>query len=118
MLVAWLLFVISALLLVECRSAVVPSDFLLDIDGGSLMPDGNICVLEYKHGVDVGGRIKCEKPYRKRGPPDDVSVFRFLVDVVHPRAEDLCATGGWNFVFVRNDCGSGGLLLGHWLVVP
>ena len=37
-----------------------PSDFLLDIDGRSLSTSPrHACVIAYKHGVDIGGKVVC-----------------------------------------------------------
>jgi hypothetical protein len=38
----------------------LPSDFALDIAGSSIIAAAHhICAIEYKHGVDIGGKIYC-----------------------------------------------------------
>ena len=56
----------------------VPSDFLLDIDGTSISTThDHSCVISYKHGVDVGGKVICWNGDEDREfhTPENVSIY-------------------------------------------
>lgn len=51
----------------------VPSDFILDIDGSSIIAGQNhACVIESKHGIDFGGKVTCWDDEEEEKPPKDV----------------------------------------------
>lgn len=55
-----LLSIISIVSIIEATTDHFSSDFLLDIDGSSVIAGQNhICVLEYKRGIDIGGKVRC-----------------------------------------------------------
>ena len=52
-------------------SLEISSEFLLDIDGSSLSTSlEHACVIAYKHGVDVGGKVIC---WTGRPPEHDLN---------------------------------------------
>lgn len=72
---------LSTLLLLQfaVHGFVTPkSEFLLEIDGnGVAMARGYGCVIQQKHGVDIGGQVKCWGEILTDAdvvdPPEDVS---------------------------------------------
>mmetsp|Transcript_28695 Transcript_28695/g.27492 ORF Transcript_28695/g.27492 Transcript_28695/m.27492 type:complete len:319 (-) Transcript_28695:52-1008(-) len=79
------MFLIALLLIGFASQTVVSfatprSGFHSDIDGISIAPgSGHICVLEMKHGTDIGGRARCwgdEEEDGKTQPPPDVTFIQ------------------------------------------
>lgn len=78
-----LLLTISAfsvcILVLLCSIAInsvdISSDFLLDIDGSSIITSHeHACVISYKHGVDIGGKVVCwsGNDDHEFNPPEDL----------------------------------------------
>jgi len=60
-----------------CRvNSVDLANFLLNIDGSSIITSHeHACVISYKHGIDVGGKVVCWSGNEDHefDPPKDVS---------------------------------------------
>lgn len=73
------------------------SDFFLDVDGNSVIAGQNhVCVLEYKHGIDIGGKVSCwdgEEDESVR-PPDEVRVSLLSPHILSFSSGDIHSSGG------------------------
>lgn len=72
----WLCLIVLFAHKVHVISSLHPKEFLLDIDGSSVIAgSSHVCAIEYRQGIDVGGRVVCFEDHDDVGPPKDV---RFL----------------------------------------
>lgn len=90
---------------------------------------GHICVLELKHGADIGGRARCwgdEDDSGKTSPPTDVRACNYLAvqwlslcyhdgNLSLPyviRVGNICAAGIWNIFHLWHNNSSNCAMLG------
>lgn len=79
---AWMLVFIVVVVFMGVHAYVTPpSDFLLDIDGISIGSGFNHkCVVEYKHGAEMGGRARCFgiDDFGETDPPKDATFVQIV----------------------------------------